>query len=83
MQRILSREALWNGNRERFQSQFFSKDSLFLWALSSYPKLRKNYPRLLAEPRYAHLQVISFHNRADTRRWLEQLAAAPPAVHPG
>jgi adenylate kinase family enzyme len=31
--RVLSKEILWGTNKERLLPQFFSKDSLFLWAL--------------------------------------------------
>ncbi len=44
LKRIITREELWNGNRETWRGAFFSKDSLFLWALQSYPRQRQTYP---------------------------------------
>jgi adenylate kinase family enzyme len=37
---------LWNGNHERPREQFVSRDSLFLWALRTYRKSRRQYPLL-------------------------------------
>ena len=74
LKRVVTREELWNGNRETWRGAFFSKDSLFLWALQSYPTFRKRYPQYLANPEYAHLEVIRLHNRKETERWLEELA---------
>lgn len=69
-ERIFSKVELWNGNRETIRGQFFSRDSLFLWALQTHRRHRREYSRLLALKEYAHLQVIHLHNRQETRRWL-------------
>ncbi|MEW8979717.1 MAG: AAA family ATPase [Symbiobacterium sp.] len=58
LRRIARREALWNGNRESFRTQFLSRHSLFLWALQSHGRHRREYPRVLQRPEYAHLTVI-------------------------
>jgi adenylate kinase family enzyme len=76
MQRIITREELWNGNRETVRDQFFSKDSLFLWAFTSFHKLRRVYAQMLAQPEYAHLQVIHWRRREENSRWLAHLAQA-------
>ena len=35
LKRVITRVELWNGNRETLRGAFFSKDSLFLWALKT------------------------------------------------
>jgi adenylate kinase family enzyme len=75
IQRVVTREELWNGNRESWRDQFFSKNSLFLWALNSYFRRRKETPDLLSRPENAHLQVIRLYSPAATRRWFESLTA--------
>lgn len=80
VRRIATREELWNGNRETIREQFFSKESLFLWAFNSYPTFRKSYPDLLAQPQYAHLQVLRFRNRRETYCWYKQLTERITAV---
>jgi adenylate kinase family enzyme len=42
--RVRSGEELWNGNRERLAAQVFSRDSLFLWAIKTYPIYKRSIP---------------------------------------
>lgn len=73
MRRIITREELWNGNRERFRNHFLSRDSLFLWALTSHPKQRRTYPVELAKPEYQHLTVHHFRSPKKTESWFAHL----------
>jgi adenylate kinase family enzyme len=73
LRRVVTREELWNENRERFLAQFFSRDSLFLWVLRSYPRRRREYPALLDQPAYAHLAVVRLHSPRAARAWLAGL----------
>ena len=57
-QRVLKKELLWGTNNERLWPQFFSKDSLFLWALQTYKRRKRTYTNLLSSPEYAHLCII-------------------------
>jgi len=82
--RILTREVLWNSNRETFRGAFFSRDSLFLWALQTHKRHRSEYTRLLSQPEYAHLQVIHLHSRKETNRWFFGFCRrAKPIIEPG
>lgn len=73
LRRTLTQEELWNGNRERFLSAFASRDSLFLWVLQTYKRRRRDYPRLLALPENAHLNVVLLRAPRQTRTWLAGL----------
>ena len=68
--RIVRRTELWNGNRETFSSQFLSRDSLYLYALQTHRKKRRDYSRLFAEPTYAHLTAIHLRSPRAAARWL-------------
>ncbi len=72
-QRLITRETLWNGNRETLRGAFFSKDSLFLWALQSYPRHRREYAAYQALPGGARLQMIHLRSRQEAARWLRAL----------
>lgn len=52
LRRVATQEELWSGNRERMRGAFFSRNSLFVWALQTYWRRRRDYPRLLAQPEY-------------------------------
>jgi adenylate kinase family enzyme len=71
--RIFNRVELWNGNRETIRGQFFSRDSLFLWAAQTHRRHRLEFNRQLALPENGHLQVVHLHKRTDTRRWIVEI----------
>jgi adenylate kinase family enzyme len=72
LHRTLTREELWGGNRERFKEAFFSRDSILLWALSTYGRRRKEYPVLFHRPEYAHLRVIRLQSPRAACQWLDR-----------
>ena len=74
--RVISGEELWNGNRESFREAFFSKKSLFVWALKTYRKLRRDYPRLIQEPQYMHLQMVRLLTPREATVWLSGVGSA-------
>jgi adenylate kinase family enzyme len=73
LRRVITREELWQGNHEHFAAQFASRDSLFLWALRTYPRRRREYPALLQRPEHAHLAVVHLRSPRDARDWLAGL----------
>lgn len=82
LRRIVRGEELWNGNRESFASQFLSRDSLYLWALQSHPRHRREYPALLAKPEYAHLTVARLRSPRLTARWLHEMCGPRTSPRP-
>lgn len=74
LERIITQEELWDGNRETWRGQFLSRDSLFVWALTSHPRHSREYPALLAQPEYAHLALIRLRSPRAARDWLATLA---------
>lgn len=73
LHRIVTREELWNGNRESLREAFFSRDSILLWALKTYRRRRSEYPLLFAQPEYCHLTVIRLPSPHFTNRWLDSI----------
>jgi adenylate kinase family enzyme len=73
MRRIITRETLWGGNKESFMAQFFSKDSLFLWAFKCFFRYKREYAELLTQPQTKTKAVFRFTNPAQTDEWLTQL----------
>jgi adenylate kinase family enzyme len=78
IRRIARREQLWNGNRESLRTAL-GRDSIILWAATTYGRRRHDYPTMLAErpPRVTAIRLRS--NRAK-RRFLE--AIPPPRPEP-
>jgi len=70
LRRTLTQEELWSGNRESFRQAFFSRNSILLWAINTYPRRRREYPALFARPEYAHLEPVHLRSPQQTRAWL-------------
>jgi hypothetical protein len=68
--RMISREELWNGNREEWRN-ILSRDSLFVWLFQSYWRRKREYPELFQLPEYGHLRVVHLRSAQMTRMWLE------------
>jgi hypothetical protein len=49
---------------------FCSRDSILLWALTTYRRRRREYPALFTQPEHAHLRVIHLRSPWATRAWL-------------
>jgi hypothetical protein len=77
LRRSRTREELWpgTGNRETLRNQFLSRDSLFLWALKTHRRRRRELPLILARPENAHLTVHRFRSSHDADAWLDRWPA--------
>lgn len=78
LRRIVTRQALWQGNRETFRQAFLSSNSLYLWLWKTHWKRRRTYADLLKHPDYDHLTVLHFRHPRDTARWLKQTHTQQP-----
>jgi adenylate kinase family enzyme len=68
--RIVTRKELWNGNRESARAAV-GRDSIILWALSTYGRRRREFPELLKQPENAHLEIVHHFSPRETDRWLQ------------
>ncbi len=80
LRRVITQEELWNGNREDWRNAFFSRESLFLWAITTYSRRKREYPQLFKRPEYAHLTVVRLTGPRATARWLEDLGGTMPSL---
>jgi adenylate kinase family enzyme len=67
--RLRTRHELWNGNREQL-GMLFSRESLFVWALKTHGKRRREYPAFLQEPEHRHLTVVRLCSPLEAEKWL-------------
>jgi adenylate kinase family enzyme len=68
--RIRRKEALWGGNQETIRNTFFSRDSLFVWALTTHRRRRRGFTELMKRPEYAHIRFHRLRSGAEAERWL-------------
>jgi len=72
LRRSLTREELWNGNRESLRIAF-SRDSIVWWVLKTHRSHRRKWPdRLAGQP---HLSVVRLRSPREVRRWVQSIQA--------
>jgi adenylate kinase family enzyme len=77
--RIVTRRVLWSGNRESLRTAF-SRESIVLWAWTTYDRRHRDYPDQLAA--YPNLAVHRLQSARDVDRFLAGVSspeAAPTA----
>jgi adenylate kinase family enzyme len=77
--RSITREPLWNGNRESFRLSFASRESILLWALTSHRRHTRQLPSYVAQYR---VPLVRLRSRGEAGRWLASLTASvlPPSA---
>lgn len=75
LRRSLRGDVLWSGNRESLRLSL-SRDSIILWALTTYRRRRRDYPRLFHQ--YPGVRFVRLQSPAQARRFLN--AIGPPAL---
>jgi adenylate kinase family enzyme len=77
VRRAITREVLWNGNRENLwdHCRLWSEKSLFNWLFKTYWAHRREFPRLLQQPAHAHLRIVRLSRPRDAEAWLAGVAS--------
>ena len=78
LHRTLTQKRLFNENRESFFTHFFTRESLFLWALKSHLNRRQRYDRHFANNDFANATPIVFHKPAHATAFLELVRQVNP-----
>jgi hypothetical protein len=68
--RIRRGDELWGGNRETWRGAFFSRNSLFVWAVKTHRGRRRRYVERLARYETVHLRSVQ-----ETEEWLQRSLA--------
>jgi adenylate kinase family enzyme len=72
IRRTITREALWNENRERIR-HLFSRDWIPFWVLRTHRHYSREIPdRIAAHP---HLDVVHLRSSAEVDGWLQSIQA--------
>lgn len=78
VRRCWSGERVCNGNRERFRTQFASRDSLLLYLIQVHGKRRRNLESAIDDPRWRHLRIERLPTPRATEAWLRAEFAITP-----
>ena len=72
LRRIRSREELWGGNRETWREAFLSRDSLFVWIVTTHRSRRRRYLERL--DRY---EFVRLRSQREIEAWLTSGGSRP------
>ncbi len=73
VRRVVTREALWHGNRESFRRSFLSRDSILVWVASTFRKRRRQFAALRESNVFPHLVWVEFRRPAEADRFVRSL----------
>ena len=68
--RGIRREELWAGNRESVWKHLFTRDSMILWTMSSFYRIRKRYAKAFAMPENSHIRFVRLRSRKETENYI-------------
>ena len=80
VRRAVTREVLWNGNREPL-TNFVSldpDDNIILWTWVKHHEFVQRYLDAMADPTWSELSFVRLRSHVEGRRWLESVG--PPAA---
>ena len=75
--RALWRRELFSGNRESLRSAFLSRESILLWAITSFQRRRRQYRALFDARTFPHLRTIEFREPSEAEEFLRSLPPGP------
>lgn len=75
VRRVVTREVLWNGNREPFANlyRWAPEKGVIRWAWTKHAKYEDRYSHAQSDPRFAHATFVVLRSQTDATRWLESI----------
>lgn len=71
--RLFTKQEIAGGNFETIKKQFFSKESIFLWVITTHRRRTRVYSKLIEENAYPHLKVSILTSNREVKEWVNQL----------
>jgi adenylate kinase family enzyme len=77
LRRLVTRERLWNGNREPWTNivSWDPEKSIVAWAWANHDKYVERFAAAMQDPALAHLEFVRLNTHAEASRWVEGLNA--------
>lgn len=74
LSRSLSGKELWpgTGNKEKFSTSFFSRESIIWWTIKTFKSNRQRYLKAFEHPDYQHIQFIRLTDPKKTQAFLSR-----------
>ena len=77
LRRLVSREELWNGNREPWTNITSTKPekNIMVWAWKQFSPVRRTYETMLGDGTWSRVQVVRLQRNREVRSFIEALTA--------
>ncbi len=75
--RLVTRKRVFSGNQESLWLMF-DPDWIPLWVLRTFRRRRREYPALLQQPQFEHLEVMEFKKPSEAADLLEDPSSLTP-----
>ncbi len=75
LRRVMRRDVLWNGNRERLRSivAWDPETSIIRWSWTQHAKYRERFGSAMTSPALGHIHFVRLRSRDEADRWLASL----------
>lgn len=73
LRRTLTREELWQGNRERLSNALFSKESIIRWSWNTYTRRRAQVAAAEQDPANAGVRFMRFKSPRNAEEFIQSL----------
>ena len=73
LKRTITKQELWNENKESFVTNFFSKESVLLWMMHTWNEQNRRYAKIFEENNLTGTQLIRLRSPKETAIFLEHL----------
>jgi adenylate kinase family enzyme len=73
VRRMITREELWNGNRERWRNLIDGDESIIAWAWTHHATYHHRYAAAASDFACAHLRFVRLASRAEMDQFLRSL----------
>ena len=78
LRRIVTREALFSGNRETVRNAFLSRDSILWYVLTHYAVTRARYRQVFDERPFPNLEWVELTTPGEAERYVTSLRSVRP-----
>ena len=73
LKRTLTRQELWNENKEGFIVNFFSKESVLLWMMRQWKEQNRRYGKIFKENKLTGTELVRLRSPGETIKFLEHI----------
>ena len=76
LRRAVTREILWNGNREPLSNltSLGPDQSILVWGWITYGGLRERYAAAMEDPTWRHINFVKLRSKAEANCWLRSIS---------